>query len=418
MKPLIIPVLLLTATVASAQTWTTYDVSNSGIVTNNTIQVSFDTNGDVFANTQSGLSIKSGSTWTTHSVSTMALPNNNVSTSMRNGTDLWVGTDNGLACHNGTSWTTYNTSNSLLPDNRIYALTRTQSGIVWIGTRDGGICSYNGSVFTPISITGNINVNYNRAHDLVMDANGNLWIGTAGGGLGKYNTMNGTWSQYNTSNSTIPSNDVYAMDIAPDGKIWVGTSSGLGIFNPVTQTFTNILTTSNSMLPHNYVRGVAVDNGGRGYIATAYGGVARVETNYTISTVWNSSNSALPSDTIWHCNYNAGRLWVASLNEGIAVLDVDVNVNELIPSALSLAVSPSVTNGNTVLSIGCETATTTRIELISVTGQVVWTMSNVSVIPGELSRVTIPMEGLAAGQYIIMVTDDQQRRSTMKVIAE
>jgi len=418
MKLLTLTVTLFCCALLNGQAWTTYDVSNSGIVSDLGIKINFDTNGDVFVGTQNGLSIKSGSTWTSHTVATGDLPNNSVSSTLRNNSDIWVGTDNGLARYNGTTWSTYNTGNSVLPDNRIYCLEKTQSGIVWIGTRDGGLCSYNGTAFTPLSISANISVTYNRAHAIKMDANGVLWIGTAGGGLARYNTSNGQWAQYTTSNSTIPSNDVYSLAIAPDGKIWAGTSAGVGIFDPSVTSFTNIFTTSNSILPNNYIRGVSVDMGGRGYIAMGYGGVARVETNMTITTLWNSSNSALPTDTIWHCNYDAGRLWVASFTEGIAVMDVDVSISELLGENLTISANPTVTNGNTVLSLEAAVPSATDVEMFSASGQLVWSQTNVSVIPGTTTTLTLPMEGLARGRYIVTVTDADHRHYSLSVFAQ
>src|SRR5689334_16015674 len=51
---------------------------------------------------------------------------------------------------------------------------------------------------------------------------------------------------YNTSNSSIPDNNIYAIAIDSIGKKWIGTENGLAVYDDATWTIYNM---SNSGLP-------------------------------------------------------------------------------------------------------------------------------------------------------------------------
>jgi hypothetical protein len=398
--------------------WTTYDMSNSAISSNGTQRVVVDpSNGDILVGTIAGFNVKSSSGWALHTVASGALGHNTAVISMRDGGNLWVTTDGGgVSRYNGTSWTIFNPANSGISDTRIYNIGKAPSGIIWFGTRDGGLCSYNGSAWNTISVSNNLSVNYDRVMGMDIDASGVIWIGTAGGGLAKYNPTSNQWAQYSTSNSTILHNDVYTVSIAPDGKIWAGTFAGLSIFDPVSSTFVAHLSSSNSIMPDNYIRGIDFDNLGRGYVAMGYGGVARVETNYTLGMLWTSSNSNLPSDTCWHLSYGNGTVWVATLNEGIASLGIDVGVNETTVSTFDLNLFPNPTSDhNVTLKIVAAEMQTAVISMYSETGELVWTTS--AELQADIeSRIVIPVADKAAGMYFVEVVDGQGLKKTLKVI--
>lgn len=406
--------------IASNAQWTTYDVSNSNISSNQCQRVVVDpSNGDILVGTSAGFNVKSGSTWALHDVASGALANNIAVISLRDGNNLWVTTDGGgVSRYNGSSWTIFNTGNSAIADDRIYNLVKAPNGILWFGTRDGGLCSYNGTTFTTISISSNVTVNYDRVMGMDIDGNGVIWIGSAGGGLVKYNPSTNQWAQYSTSNSTILDNDVYTITCGPDGNIWAGTFDGLSIFNLNTSTFTTHLSTANSIMPANYIRGISFDGIGRAYVAMGWGGVARVETNYTISTIWTSSNSNLPSDTIQHLYYGNGQLWVASLTEGLASLDIDVSVNELRGFSLNLNAYPVPSCGDVTLEIATEKNNEVEIAVFSVNGQQVWNKKSVQLVANSVQRIVIPMAEHAQGSYMIVVTDTEGTQHSRQIIKE
>ncbi len=69
----------------------------------------------------------------------------------------------------------------------------------------------------------------NDVYDMEVDAAGSLWVACYGNGIAKY--TNGSWTKYNTSNSGILSNNVTAIESKADGSIIVGTRNGIAIMN-------------------------------------------------------------------------------------------------------------------------------------------------------------------------------------------
>lgn len=70
----------------------------------------------------------------------------------------------------------------------------------------------------------------NEIWDLEVDRQGNIWASCYGDGLAKYS--NGAWTRFTTSNSDILSNEVTALESTADGGIIVGTTDGIAILSP------------------------------------------------------------------------------------------------------------------------------------------------------------------------------------------
>ncbi|NQV73232.1 ATP-binding protein [bacterium] len=64
-----------------------------------------------------------------------------------------------------------------------------------------------------------------------------LWLATRGGGLAKWNKTAGTFSSFTESNSDIPNNVVYGLLPDDIGNLWLSTNNGLGRFNPANESF-------------------------------------------------------------------------------------------------------------------------------------------------------------------------------------
>jgi ligand-binding sensor domain-containing protein len=98
---------------------------------------------------------------------------------------------------------------------------------------------------------------------------------------------------YNTSNSGLPYDAVWAVATAPDGKVWFGTDWGLGSYDGSTW---QVYRTTNSGLPNDAVRSVMVDDSNVVWVGTVIGGLARFDgSNWT---VYNTGNSGLPADHV------------------------------------------------------------------------------------------------------------------------
>lgn len=77
--------------------------------------------------------------------------------------------------------------------------------------------------------TNNSSIPSNNLTDITIDASNNLWIGTDDLGLLKYDGS--TWQIYSTGNSIIQENHVNTVNVGDDGIIWTGTKSGVFIMD-------------------------------------------------------------------------------------------------------------------------------------------------------------------------------------------
>ncbi|MDQ3109632.1 MAG: T9SS type A sorting domain-containing protein [Bacteroidota bacterium] len=160
----------------NGSTWTIYN-NSSGLPSNNVTSFAFSSNSNTWAGTYNGAALFNGSTWTSYQASNSGLASDTVLSVAVHNSDTWFGTTQGLSKFDGTNWTTYTTANSGLPVNYINSVAVDQSGVVWTGTKNGGMVQYNGT----------------------------------------------TWSVFNTSNTSLPSNNVRQVFVDNTGGIWCGS---------------------------------------------------------------------------------------------------------------------------------------------------------------------------------------------------
>jgi len=131
-----------------------------------------------------------------------------------------------------------------------------------------------------------------------------------------YPAQRGTWTQYNTSNSDLPNNGVYAIAIDDNGAKWFGTGyGGVARFDGATWT---IYDASNSGLPSNNVNSIAIDGNGVKWFNTN-GGMARFDG--ATWTIYNTSNSGLTSEFVHSIAIDSdGAKWLGTIGGGVNVL--------------------------------------------------------------------------------------------------
>lgn len=110
--------------------------------------------------------------------------------------------------------------NDGLAQSQVYALLQDQHGYIWMGTRGGGLCSYDGVQFRTYSTNDGLVDNYILS--LFEDSKGKLWIGTNRG----LSVFNGIEFR---NHEILPGIEVSVECIGESdkGKIWLGTSYGL-----------------------------------------------------------------------------------------------------------------------------------------------------------------------------------------------
>ena len=150
----------------------------------------------------------------------------------------------------GHAWSIFDTSNSLLPANCIYAFAINDSGNVLIGTANG-LARCNATTLL-IDTMFSSTLSGRSVHALGIDDSNNLWTGTDNG-LVEFNGA-AVRSFPSTSNSGLPGNIIYSIAVDRTGTRWFGTDGGLASFDGNNWASYD---TANSRLKSNHVYAVA-----------------------------------------------------------------------------------------------------------------------------------------------------------------
>ncbi len=165
--------------------------------------------------------------------------------------------------------------NSLAQD-AVKSLYIDDTGIVWVGTYKRGVCYYHESIFKFRTLK-----NYNNTPE--MDVNcfmeteeGNIWIGTNGNGLVYYDQKRDRYIPYrhDSHNSNSPAGDiVVSMELDQQGRLWIGYfMDGLDCWDGKQFIHYSFLS-DRDLLPDSNVWKLLCDRDNRLWIATLNGGV-------------------------------------------------------------------------------------------------------------------------------------------------
>ncbi len=137
-----------------------------------------------------------------------------------------------------------------LPDEYIHGLLVSRTGDVWVPFRKRGIARLtpqNGRLIHYTAGSKN-RLNSNDIQTIYEDDTGVIWIGTSQGGLNRFNAVTGQFSAITTHDGLL-SNNIVGITSDQAGHIWLSTDRGLCRFNPRTKTIRNYQTTNG--LPSN-----------------------------------------------------------------------------------------------------------------------------------------------------------------------
>ncbi|MCU0393710.1 MAG: hypothetical protein MUE81_21570, partial [Thermoflexibacter sp.] len=138
---------------------------------------------------------------------------------------LWLGTDKGLVSIDKNSQVnTLKVSVDTFKSSTISSIYIDNQQNKWIGTYTGQIFRLNPQGLTErfdFSKFGNFLIT-----NLFLDNNSNLWASTAGNGVYTMSPT-GNMMNFNTQNSPLPNDQVFALHVDNQGIVWVGTGKGL-----------------------------------------------------------------------------------------------------------------------------------------------------------------------------------------------
>ena len=221
--------------------------------------------------------------------------------------------------HNPKDSTSIN-SNSI---NKIY---RDHLGIVWIGTDDKGICSFDPVTrkFTSYpfivnngSVQSKDKLDDMRVLTIYEDKEGTVWVGTNLGGLNRFDRKTGKFKSY-LSDGKTRAFSVISIAGDRDGMLWVGTYlNGLFEFNPKTGRYLRNINEDNGLI-FNSTNAVNLDTKGNIWVSSERG-LSRINPkdmsikNYPMSIfTGNTINSNINNLTL------VGELFVMDTYEGIS----------------------------------------------------------------------------------------------------
>lgn len=268
----------------------------------------------------------------THEDGENSLSNDKVKSIIPDGKgELWVGTGDGLNKFNPKTGTSIVFKHDpqrpgSLSSNLILSVYVDRSGVVWVGSLDGGLnkLESGSEIFNHLfHDTQNPNsLSSNLVSSIYEDPAGILWIGTSGGGVNRYDPVSKTFTHY-LHNPDVPGslNRNYITAITGDqqGNIWIGTfDRGVDVLDPKKETFRYYQydPTTPRSLSHNVVSFIFVDSSGVIWIGTNGGGVNRFHPQTGTFTYFRHdprNPNSLESDIVNSiCEDHLGTFWIGT----------------------------------------------------------------------------------------------------------
>jgi ligand-binding sensor domain-containing protein len=299
--------------------FTNYDNGNSGLSTNNCRSVAVDQNDDIWIGTYGGGLFKfDGSNWTNYNTSNSDLPHNRVwDIDVAADNSLWLATFGGVAHFDGTNWDIY--ADVLLSDD-VYALDIASNGDVWVASIKG-INKFDGISWYGWDEADGLSKQSLRA--IAVGPDGIVWVGTYGSGADSFDGTN--FTNYNSSNSGIAYNNVWAVYPETEEEIWFGCgSSGGGVClldlgsEVPDEWITYDKASTGGGINNNAIRAITHEDGGILWIGTNGGGMSKFDgVNWTLY----KTTEGLINNYVWGIAIDSqGNKWI-STNGGVSKYD-------------------------------------------------------------------------------------------------
>ena len=231
--------------------------------------------------------------------------------------DIWVGTRKG-GLYTFDSDLHSKMSNQYFHSN-IYAIAEDNQGEMWVGTRGNGLkigdSWYRNEVSDPASLSDN------NVFSLYRDRKDRMWIGTFGGGLELAEpTADGKYKFRHFLQQKFGLRMVRVIEEDDNGMIWVGTSEGVCIFHPdsliADSDDYHLFNYTNGTFCSNEIRCIYRDTKGRMWVGTSGSGLnlCEPEDNYrSLKYEHYGTSEGLVNDVIQSIlGDNNGNLWVAT----------------------------------------------------------------------------------------------------------
>lgn len=252
--------------------------------------------------------------WSSYSTVNSGISQDNIAAVAVDGSGmLWLGTsDSGLVSFNGSSWAVFNTANSSLPHNSVLALAEDSNGSIWIGTADGLVHIVNNTwqVYTALTHP----MTEDHVTDIAIDTDvGHKWLATFTG-VCMYD--DNTWS-FHSMVSGIPLSDVHAVAVSNTGTVRYGTNVGIFSCNLNGENWEYMPVLGDQSM-NIIVRDIAFDRDNTSWLATPSGVISYDEKG--LWGVYNTVTAGLPSNNIKSVAvYTDNSVWAGTDTDGTVI---------------------------------------------------------------------------------------------------
>ncbi len=252
--------------------WSIHTADDIGLNSNNILSVCYIQYGIMWITTSGGAAELDGNTWIPYTTGNSAIPTNLTTDVAIDGIgygNVWLSTlDKGLLMFDESVWTVYDTGNSTIPSNVVFTVFLDRSDTVWCTTQNG-VFKLKGS-YSKALTSSNTSLPSGDIYCMAIDKNRHKWFGY-NGGAARYNESDNTCTLYTSIHSAVFTDSVLTIAEDEDGYLWFGSPKGLCMVNG-TKWF-DYTGSKYQMLANKGVRSIAVDNSGDKWIGTDDNGI-------------------------------------------------------------------------------------------------------------------------------------------------
>ena len=241
---------------------------------------------------------------------------------------IWIGTrQGGLYTYQPQSQTL---KKEATYDTNVYAVAQDKDNRLWIGTRGAGL-NIDGEWYRqhPADTT---SLGANNIFDLLYDRRGRMWIGTFGGGLclAKPTDEGRRYSFRRFLNNSYAQSQIRVLEEDANGWIWAGTSAGVYVFHPdsliMDKSAYFAFNMASGQLPSNEIKCLFCDSKDRMWIGTSGKGLSLCElgTDYKdLHFTYFDVSDGLVNNMVQSITEDrTGKIWIAT-ELGISCFDPD-----------------------------------------------------------------------------------------------
>lgn len=311
-----------------------------GMSNGQVLDLCIDSQGFVWAATESGLNRISGNRCTVFKTDNSAIASNEQTKVLfdTHNNKVWVVTKrDGISVYDcqKQQFTTLSTDNGLA-SNVVADICQAEDGGLWIAHVGGFIQHYDSKTGALKTLGSREHPPCKRIRSIFYDNNGHLYIGLTTDGLAVFDTKGKEQRHFRHregDTKSLPGNNVRKVFIDRQHRIWVGTNQGLGLLNPITSMFQVFRRNGSDQtsLAGDNVYDIKEMADGTLWIASDLGGISIVQTQAVGGDAsdmkfvrLDKTLSRLSSDNIRCIEQDAfGNIWVGGYSTGIDFISKD-----------------------------------------------------------------------------------------------